>query len=137
MKRAPSAPVELRGVRILMVDDDPDACEMLKTALRKFGADVRAVHSVSAALEELESFRPNLLLSDIGMPEEDGYALIRRVRERESIDGGHMPAVALTAFASQADREQALALGFEEHLAKPTSPSELARTVARLLGRIA
>jgi CheY-like chemotaxis protein len=99
------------------------------------GADVHAVRSARAALDELESFRPHLLMSDIGMPEEDGYALIRRVRARESAEGGHVPAVALTAFASQADREQALALGFEAHIAKPASPEDLAGTVARLLGR--
>ena len=136
LKRSgPSGPVPLDGVRVLVVDDDLDACELLETALHDSGAEVRAVHSVRAALAELSSFHPDLLLSDIGMPEEDGYALIRQVRARESTAGGHVPAVALTAFASQSDREQALALGFEEHLAKPTSPSELARTVARLVGR--
>jgi PAS domain S-box-containing protein len=136
-KGAPSAPVPLDGVRVLVVDDDLDACELLETALQETGASVRAVHSVRAALEELESFHPDLLLSDIGMPEEDGYSLIRQVRARESATGGHVPAVALTAFASQPDREQALALGFEEHLAKPTSPSELSRMVARLVKRAA
>lgn len=127
----------LDGARVLVVDDDPDACELLDTALQEAGATVRAVTSARAALEALESFHPDVLLSDIGMPEEDGYALIRRIRARESAEGGHVPAVALTAFASQSDREQALALGFEEHLAKPTSPSELSRTVARLLKRAA
>jgi signal transduction histidine kinase/CheY-like chemotaxis protein len=134
---APSGSAALDGVRVLVVDDDPDARELLETALREAGASVRAVSSVQAALEALESFHPDLLLSDIGMPEEDGYALIRRLRARESAEGGHVPAVALTAFASQADREQALALGFEEHLTKPTSPCELSRTVARLLKRAA
>jgi PAS domain S-box-containing protein len=135
---APSrTPVALHGIRVLVVDDDLDACQLLETALQDSGASVRAVHSVRAALTELDSFHPDLLLSDIGMPEEDGYALIREVREREHTRGGHLPAVALTAFASQSDREEALALGFEEHLAKPTSPSELSRTVARLVGRAA
>jgi PAS domain S-box-containing protein len=136
-KNAFKAPVTLDGVRVLVVDDDPDACELLEAALHDSGADVHTVQSARAALEELESFHPDLLLSDLGMPEEDGYALIRRVRARESTRGGHLPAVALSAFASQSDRAQALALGFEEHLAKPTSPSELATTVARLLGRAA
>jgi PAS domain S-box-containing protein len=134
---APTAPVTLDGIRVLVVDDDLDACELLETALRDSGAEVHAVHSVRSALAELATFHPDLLLSDIGMPEEDGYALIRQVRELESASGGHVAAVALTAFASQSDREQALALGFEEHLAKPTSPSELSRTVARLVRKAA
>ena len=90
-----------------------------------------------AALEIATSFCPHLLLTDIGMPEDDGYELIRRVRARESAEGGHVPAIALTAFASHADREQALALGFEAHLAKPASPGDLAWTVASLVGRAA
>ena len=126
-------PAALDGVRVLVVDDDHDACELLEMTLRESGASVRAVHSVRAALEALESFHPDLLLSDIAMPEEDGYSLIRRVRARESAEGDRVPAIALTAFASQADREQALALGFDEHLAKPTSPSELSSAVVRLL----
>jgi PAS domain S-box-containing protein len=134
-KDAAMGPVSLDGVRVLVVDDDPDARELLETALHESGADVHAAPSVSTALEELSSFRPHLLLSDIGMPEEDGYALIRRLRAREAVEGGHVPAVALTAFASRAEREQALALGFEEHVAKPASPCELVRTVARLVGR--
>ncbi len=131
-------PVMLNGVRIVLVDDEQDARELLETVLRNAGAEVYAVDSVSAAIEALESFRPHLLLSDIGMPGEDGYTLIRRVRAKEKAAGeGHLPAVALTAFASQADREQALALGFEEHMTKPASPAELTRTVARLAGRAA
>ena len=132
-RAAAGIPAALSGVRVLVVDDDHDACELLELGLRESGASVRAVHSVRDALEALESFRPDLLLSDIAMPEEDGYSLIRRIRARESAAGDHVPAIALTAFASQADREQALALGFDEHLAKPTSPSDLSRTVARLL----
>jgi CheY-like chemotaxis protein len=136
-KLAPADPAALDGVRVLVVDDDLDACELLETALREAGAVVCAVTSAHAALAAVESFHPDLLLSDIGMPEEDGYTLIRRVRALESAQGGHVPAVALTAFASQVDREQALALGFDEHLAKPTSPSELSQTLARLLKRAA
>ena len=71
----------------------------------------------------------------IGMPEEDGFALIRQLREREATEGGHLPAIALTAFASQADREEALSLGFEAHIAKPVSAHDLTRTVADLVGR--
>jgi len=125
----------LDGVRVLMVDDDPDACELLTTVLLDAGAEVRAAHSTREALRELVSFSPHLLLSDIGMPGEDGYALLRQVRARESTEGGHVPAVALTAFASLADREEALSLGFEEHIAKPVSTAELIRTVATLVGK--
>jgi PAS domain S-box-containing protein len=135
--RDPGASVSLAGVRVLVVDDDPDACELLEVVLRERGAVVRAVHSAREALDELSSFRPNLLLSDIGMPDEDGYDLIRQVRARESAEGGHLPAVALTGFASSADGEQARALGFEAHLAKPASPGELTRMVAILVGRAA
>jgi PAS domain S-box-containing protein len=136
-RNGPSMPVGLEGVRVLVVDDDPDARALLEMVLHESGAEVHAVPSVCAALDELESFRPHLLLSDIGMPEEDGYTLIRKVRTRESAEGGHIPAIALTAFASQADREQALALGFEAHIAKPASPGDLATMMASLLGRAA
>jgi CheY-like chemotaxis protein len=116
-----------------VVDDDGDACELLETALQESGADVHAVRSARAALGALESFRPDLLVSDIGMPGEDGYALLRHVRARESAEGGHLAAIALTAFASQADREQALAAGFEAHLAKPVSLGDLTRAAASLV----
>jgi signal transduction histidine kinase/ActR/RegA family two-component response regulator len=137
-QRAPTIPAAiattLDGVRVLIVDDDHDACELLTAVLLDAGAKVHAVHSTADALRELASFEPHLLLSDIGMPGEDGYALLRQVRAREALEGGHLLAIALTAFASQADREEALALGFEEHLAKPVSPADLTRTVARLVG---
>ncbi len=87
------------------------------------------------ALAAPASFAAGVLVTDIGVPEEDGYALLREVRAREHTAGGHLPAIALTAFASQADREHALTLGFEAHLAKPTNAGELTRTVARLVGR--
>jgi PAS domain S-box-containing protein len=127
----------LQGVRVLVVDDDPDACELLGMMLHEEGAEVHMVQSVRAALDDLASFRPQVLVSDIGMPGEDGYALIRQLRERESAEGGHMPALALSAFAGAADREQAFALGFEVHLAKPVSPSDLTRAVADLAGHAA
>jgi PAS domain S-box-containing protein len=127
----------LRDVRVLVVDDDLDACELIELALRASGAKVSAVHSARAALEAMDSFRPQVLMSDIGMPEEDGYSLIRRVRVREATEGGRVPAIALTAFASQADREQALATGFDVHLTKPVSPGDLTRTVAKLVKQAA
>jgi PAS domain S-box-containing protein len=129
--------VVLKGVRVLLVEDDPDARELLGIVLRDAGAQVRAVCSVRAALAELAPFRPHVLLSDIGLPEEDGYALIQQLRARESAEGGHLPALALSAFASPADREQAIALGFEAHMAKPVSPEDLTRAVANLVRRAA
>ena len=133
---SPRGARRLDGVRVLVVDDDPDACDLLETVLRGEGAEVHAVQSARAALDALPSFGPDVLLSDIGMPEEDGYALIRELRTRErAADGTHVPALALTAFASAADRAQALSLGFEAHMAKPASPRDLARTVATLVGR--
>jgi CheY-like chemotaxis protein len=126
----------LDGVRALVVDDDPDACDVIEAALRDEGAEVRAVRSARAALDALLSFRADVLLSDIGMPEEDGYALIGELRRLERCgERAHVPALALTAFASLTDREQALSLGFEAHLAKPASPRDLAVTVARLVAR--
>ncbi len=130
----PRAAVDaLDGARVLVVDDDPDACDVLTTVLQEAGAEVRAVSSAKAAIDTAASFRPHAMVSDIGMPGEDGYTLIRRVRERESTEGGHLPAVALTAFASHADREQALEAGFDAYLAKPVSPEALASTVADLV----
>jgi PAS domain S-box-containing protein len=134
--RVGTAPT-LEGLQILVVDDDPDACELLETTFEEKGASVRSVQSVRAAKEALESFPPHLLLTDVGMPDQDGYALIKWVRDKERTQGRHVPAVALTAFASQADREHALAEGFDAHVAKPADPVDLARTVARLAGRYA
>ncbi len=131
-------PVALDGLRVVLVDDDPDTLRTFsRIVLQEAGADVCAVQSARAAIGELASFHADLLVSDIGMPDADGYALIREVRARESAGGGHLPAIALTAFASRADREEALALGFDAHLAKPTSAGDLARTVASLVGRAA
>jgi CheY-like chemotaxis protein len=131
----PAAGGSLEGVRILVVDDDPDARELLVRVLGQERADVRAVASLRAALDALASFYPHLLMTDIGMPEEDGYALLRSVRAREGAAGGHLPAIAVTAFGSQADRMEALACGFDAHVAKPASPDILAELVAGLVGR--
>ncbi len=133
--RRGEAPVALDGVRILVVDDDPDARDLLNLMLCEAGATVHTVPSARAALDALGSFDPQLLLSDLAMPDEDGQALIREVRAREDPGTGHLPAVALTAFASYADREQALALGFDAYFAKPASLHDLTRMLACLVGR--
>lgn len=134
-RAAAPLPAVLEGVRVLVVDDDGDACDLLDMALRAAGASVHAVRTVRAAVGELASFRPDLLLSDIGMPGEDGYALIREVRARQAEGGARIPAIALSAFASSADRDQALANGFDAHLAKPANAGDLARLMASLLRR--
>ena len=122
----------LRHVRVLVVDDEEDARVLLETALEQYGAEVKAVSSAADALETLDQWMPDVVVSDIGMPSEDGYSLIRRVRARPSGRGGSLPALALTAYASHQDRATALAAGFQAHIAKPYEPAELAKLVQRL-----
>ncbi|MFN0108101.1 MAG: PAS domain S-box protein [Blastocatellia bacterium] len=125
----------LRGVKVLVVDDEHDTREVLSVMLARYGTEVRAAGSVREALQVLSVWKPDMLVSDIGMPDEDGYVMIRKLRALSAEEGGELPAVALTAFASPADREKALAAGFQRHLAKPVEPVELAKIVARVLGR--
>lgn len=123
----------LAGKRVLVVDDEPDTQEFLVFTLEQYGATTCAVASVASALEVLESFQPDLLLSDIGMPNEDGYNLIRKVRNlADKI--ATLPAIALTAYARSEDRLRALEAGFQTHVSKPIEPEELVTVVANLLG---
>ena len=122
------APV-LSDVDVLVVDDDVDARELLLATLDSYGANVAVAASAAEALSRLEHSVPDVIISDIGMPAGDGYWLIRQIRSRPPSAGGQVPAVALTAYASPADREAALAAGFQAHLAKPFEPSELAAVV--------
>jgi PAS domain S-box-containing protein len=124
--------LDLRGIRVLVVDDEPDARETLQQILEHCNAEVRTVGSAAEAMKALESWRPDVLLSDIGMPGEDGYDLIRRVRELPAERGGRTPAAALTAFARGEDRRRALRAGFQMHVAKPVDLQELATVVASL-----
>ena len=124
--------LNLHGIRVLAVDDDPDARETLTRILEHCEAEVLAVGSAGEAVLALESFRPHVLLSDIGMPGEDGYALIKTVRELPPERGGAVPAAALTAFARGEDRRRALLAGFQMHVAKPVEVNELAAVVAAL-----
>lgn len=123
----------LDGVRVMLVDDNPDSRDVISVALEEAGAAVTAVTSVQAALAAISRVRPDVLVSDIGLPDEDGYALIRRVREREARDGGFLPALALTGFARAEDREHALDAGFQLHIVKPVDPAELTRVIAGLI----
>ncbi|MEW6734795.1 MAG: response regulator [Acidobacteriota bacterium] len=124
-------PPELEGMRVLVVEDDPDTRELITAVLQQCGAKVRACGSVTEALEMLDQWHPDVLLSDIGMPEEDGYDLIRKIRERQQ-QGKTIPAAALTAFTTVEDRLRALSAGFQEHIPKPVEPGQLAAIVASL-----
>jgi signal transduction histidine kinase/ActR/RegA family two-component response regulator len=122
----------LEGLRVLVVDDQADALELVSTILSRAGALVTPAASAREARAAFDAARPDVLLCDIGMPEETGYALIRDVRAREPEQGGAVPAMALTAYASVDDRERALSAGFHLHVAKPVDPAQLVRMVAAL-----
>jgi len=128
-------PALLEGVRVMVVEDEADSREILSTMLREWGADVTTAPSAPEALNALAAEAPDVLVSDIGMPGMDGFELIRELRRRGSGNGGTVPAVALTAYAGEESRREALAAGFEEHVAKPAEPQELLNAVARLAGR--
>jgi PAS domain S-box-containing protein len=122
----------LGGIHILVVDDDPDTLEILKVVLQNRGADVITAPSASDALKILDQVRPDALISDIAMPDQDGYELIEQVRGRGVERGGEIPAVALTAYARVEDRIHVLKAGFQMHLSKPVDPNELVAVVANL-----
>ncbi len=131
----PLARADLAGISVLVVDDEEDARQLLQRVLRDAGAAVMTAPSAAHALTCLETTPPDILVSDIGLPEEDGCSLIQRLRAMKTRPVAKIPAIALTAFARAEDRGRALASGFDVHLTKPVHPSELARTVARLAGR--
>ncbi|WP_437999736.1 response regulator [Sorangium sp. So ce185] len=126
--------VQLDGVRVLVVDDDDDARELVRYILEDHGAEVILAESGEEALRALRASRPRLLLSDIGMPGMDGYELIRRIRELPPEEGGVVPAIALTAYASVEDARRAMLEGYQMHLPKPVSASRLLSIVADLSG---
>jgi CheY-like chemotaxis protein len=126
-----SAP-SLHGLRLLVVDDEIDSREITAAALARCGADVASVGSAAEAVVLLKRSRPHVILSDIEMPGEDGYSLMRRIRRLSPEEGGLTPAAALTAYAGTEDRMRALAAGFQIHVPKPVQPAELAAVVASL-----
>jgi PAS domain S-box-containing protein len=128
-----SASTILKGHKILVVDDEADARELLSTILAHAGAETAVASSADEALATFEQFRPDVLVSDIGMPAGDGYSLIRRLRGLEGNGGRGVAAVAVTAFARAEDRSEALACGFQAHLPKPIEPGELTALIARLV----
>lgn len=129
-------PPRLDGVRVLVVDDDSDTRQMLKAVLSECQADVSTAASAAEAIKEIERLKPDVLVSDVGMPEQDGYELIKKVRETESAGNtARIPALALTAYAKAEDRVRALASGYQVHLSKPVEPAEFVLVVANLAGR--
>ncbi|HEV7508067.1 MAG TPA: ATP-binding protein [Thermoanaerobaculia bacterium] len=128
-------PPVLNGLKVLAVDDEPDARDLLAMVLQQCGAEVTTCSSAAEALAALERDGADVLVSDIGMPGEDGYSLIRKVRALEADRGGRIPAVALTAYARAEDRMQALSAGYSMHVPKPVEPAELAVVIASLARR--
>jgi signal transduction histidine kinase/ActR/RegA family two-component response regulator len=127
--------LSLRDLRVLVVDDDGDARELIGTILERYGADAMTVPSVEEGMHALAEWQPHVVVTDIEMPLEDGYTFIRRIRALSPEAGGRVPAAALTAYASAADRMRVLAAGFNMHVAKPVQPAELAMIVASLAGK--
>ncbi|MEG5174706.1 PAS domain S-box protein [Microcoleus sp. B3-D7] len=132
-RHAESAADDLAGVRVLVVDDDADMRELAAFTLMQSGAQVTTAASGVQALTLLNQSVPDLLLCDIGMPEMDGYALIRQIRKWSPQQGGTVPAIALTAYAGEINQQQALAAGFQVHISKPFEHEELVKAIARLL----
>ena len=128
-------PPELEGLRILVCEDEPDSRDLIESILVDCKATVVTAGSVAEALDRFREAPPDVLVSDIGMPDASGYELIRRIRALPPAQGGRVPAVALTAYASMNDRTRALMEGFQNHVAKPSDPQELIAAIAALVGR--
>ena len=125
----------LEGLRVLLVDDEAETREIISTVVERTGAEVKSCDSAREALSELVEWRPDVILSDIAMPDEDGYSFIGRVRSLSQDEGGDTPAAALTAYAREEDRKQALAAGYQMHIAKPIGAGQLVAMIAKLAGR--
>jgi CheY-like chemotaxis protein/two-component sensor histidine kinase len=139
-QRRPSSPDGpeaklLSGLRVLVCEDDADSRDLLCEVLSSEGADVRMAAVAGEALDHVREFRPDVLVSDIGLPLVDGYTLIRQIRQLAADQGGRTPAIALTAYASGEDARRAFAAGYQLHVTKPVDPVELAARVATLAGR--
>jgi CheY-like chemotaxis protein len=128
--------IKLDDQCVLVIDDEPDARELIRRVLSQCDAYVITAASAEEGLRILKAQRPNVIVSDIGMPEKDGYQFIREVRSLSASDGGRTPAIALTAFARSEDRTRAMRAGYQVHISKPIEPQELIATVASLAGQI-
>jgi PAS domain S-box-containing protein len=120
----------LDGIRVLVVEDEPDTCDYLNQFLRSYGADVVCARSAEEALAQLAQIKPDILVSDIGLPDVDGYELMQRIRRLPADSNGAIPAIALTAYVRSEDRTRAFRAGYQAHLAKPAEPAELVATIA-------
>jgi CheY-like chemotaxis protein len=125
-------PPNLNGLSVLVVDDDDDTRNLVQAVLEQCAARVITARSAAEALELVQKERPDVLISDLGMPEEDGYSLIRKVRALRPSEGGHTPAAALTAYARVEDRMKVLRAGFQVHVPKPVDPAELIAIIESL-----
>jgi PAS domain S-box-containing protein len=132
-KRVPDQVLNLGSLKILVVDDEADMRALMQVMLTSFSAQVQVVASAIAALKLLDTWQPDVLISDIGMPEMDGYMLLRQVRRLPPERGGQIPAIALTAYAGEYDQKQALAAGFQQHIPKPVEPEQLVKAIATLV----
>jgi signal transduction histidine kinase/CheY-like chemotaxis protein len=130
---APLVPSVLQGVRILVVDDETDTQDFLRFLLQKHGATVAVASSAPQTLRRLPTFKPSLLICDIGMPEVDGYMLIQAIRALPPEQGGQIPAIALTGYATGFDRQRALSVGFQRHIAKPVVAEQFIQAIVDLL----
>jgi CheY-like chemotaxis protein len=125
----------LVGLKVIVVDDDEDTVDMFAVALSACGASVTTATTAVAALELVREIRPNVILSDIAMPDEDGYWLVGAIRELRDDEMRRTPVVAATAYSYEHSRARALAAGFNDHLQKPVDPETLCRTIAKAAGR--
>jgi CheY-like chemotaxis protein len=130
---ATSSSLPLARLKILVVDDDEDSRFYISTVLETDGASVTTVASAAEALEVLPQLQPDVLVCDIGMPEEDGYTLIRKIRGLNAEKEANVPAIALTAYTDSEDRVRALEAGFQTHVGKPVDPDNLVAAVANVL----
>jgi len=134
-RRSQMGAVRLDGVHVLLVEDDDDSRKLLGTMLKRYGARVTSTKSAAEALAVFEGELPDVLISDIGMPDQDGYELMRKLRALPTERGGKTPAIALTGYASRKDRERALNSGYQQHMAKPIEQAEMIKAIAALVGR--
>jgi PAS domain S-box-containing protein len=125
-------PANLQGIKVLVIDDEPDARELIGKILQKAGATVSKTGSAKEAFEGYKAYKPDVIISDLGMPEEDGFSFMRRLRTYESDNGQFTPAAALSAYAREEDRKKALAAGYQVHLSKPVDSKQLVQSVADL-----
>src|SRR5262249_42726483 len=128
----PPAPKRLDGVRVLVLDDDADTRELLSVALTTSGAEVTTCQSSTDALAEIKRQKPDCIVSDVGMPGEDGYSFMKKLRALKKNDGGEIPAIALTGFAGADHKTLADAAGYQAHIPKPVELAELTSEIARL-----